>query len=69
MAVRKDLARHSSHEVVQECARLGVLLEPSSSYTVGGRDDRHLRIPFTASPAIIDQAVDVLGQALDRTTR
>jgi DNA-binding transcriptional MocR family regulator len=63
-----DLARHSSHEVVQECARLGVLLEPSSSYTVGGRDDRHLRIPFTASPAIIDHAVDVLGQALDRTT-
>jgi DNA-binding transcriptional MocR family regulator len=64
-----DLAGRSSHEVVQECARLGVLLEPSSSYTVGGRDDRHLRIPFTASPAIIDHAVDALGQALDRTGR
>jgi DNA-binding transcriptional MocR family regulator len=64
-----DLAGRSSHEVVAECARLGVLLEPASSYTVGGRDDRHLRIPFTASPAIIDHAVDVLGQALDRTAR
>jgi DNA-binding transcriptional MocR family regulator len=64
-----DLAGHSSHEVVSECGRLGVLLEPSSSYTVGGRDDRHLRIPFTASPAIIDRVVDVLGQALDRTMR
>lgn len=64
-----DLAGYSSHEVVQECARLGVLLEPSSSFAVGGRDDRHLRIPFTASPPVIDRAVDVLGQALDRTTR
>jgi DNA-binding transcriptional MocR family regulator len=64
-----DLAGHSSHEVAKECGRLGVLLEPSSSYTVGGRDDRHLRIPFTASPAIIDRAVDVLGHALGRTRR
>lgn len=64
-----DLAGHSSHDVVHECGRLGVLLEPSSSFTVGGRDDRHLRIPFTASPAIIDRVVDVLSQALDRTTR
>jgi DNA-binding transcriptional MocR family regulator len=64
-----DLAGHSSHEVVQECARLGVLLEPSSSFTVGGRDDRHLRLPFTHSPATIDKAVEVLGRALDRTTR
>lgn len=62
-----DLAGHSAHEVIRECARLGVLLEPPSSYTVGGHDDRHLRLPFTASPAILDRVVDVLGRALDRT--
>jgi DNA-binding transcriptional MocR family regulator len=64
-----DLGGNSSRAVVQECARLGVLLEPASSYTVGGRDDRHLRLPLTHSPATIDHAVDVLGRALDRTTR
>jgi DNA-binding transcriptional MocR family regulator len=64
-----NLAGHSCHEVVRECARLGVLLEPPSSYTIGGNDDRHLRFPFTAPPAILDRAVDVLGQALDRTAR
>jgi DNA-binding transcriptional MocR family regulator len=64
-----DLGGPSAHEVVQRCARLGVLLEPPSSYAVGGRDDRHLRLPFTAPPAILDRAVDVLGQALGAVTR
>jgi DNA-binding transcriptional MocR family regulator len=64
-----DLGGRSSHEVVQQCARLGVLLEPASTYTVGGRDDRHLRLPFTAPPAILDRVADVLGQALDRTAK
>jgi DNA-binding transcriptional MocR family regulator len=63
-----DLRGPSAHEVVQRCARLGVLLEPPSSYTVGGRDDRHLRLPFTAPPAILDRAVDALDQALGAAT-
>jgi len=59
-----DLHSRSSHEVVQACARLGVLLEPASSYAADGRDDRHLRIPFTAPPPALDQVADVLGQVL-----
>jgi hypothetical protein len=41
-----------------------VLLEPASSYAADGRDDRHLRIPFTAPPPALDQVADVLGQVL-----
>lgn len=59
-----DLHSRSSYEVVQECARLGVLLEPASSYAVDGRDDRHLRLPFTAPPATLDRVADVLDQVL-----
>jgi len=42
------LYSRSSHEVVRACARLGVPLEPASTYAVDGRDDRHLRIPFSS---------------------
>jgi DNA-binding transcriptional MocR family regulator len=59
-----DLRARSAHQVVQDCARLGVLLEPASSYTVGGRDDRHLRIPFTLPPPALDRVADVLSQVL-----
>lgn len=59
-----DLATRSCQEVVQECARLGVLLEPASSYTAGGRDDRHLRLPFTAPPPTLTKVAQVLGQVL-----
>jgi len=51
--------------VVQQCARRGVLLEPASTYAVGGRHDRHLRIPFTMPPAVLDRIAEALGQALD----
>jgi DNA-binding transcriptional MocR family regulator len=61
-----DLQERSSHRVVQDCARFGVLLEPASSYTVGGRDDRHLRIPFTLPPPALDRVADVLSQVLAR---
>jgi DNA-binding transcriptional MocR family regulator len=62
------LRSRSSHEVVQQCARLGVLLEPASSYAVGGRDDRHLRLPFTAPPPALDRVADALGQVLSPGT-
>jgi hypothetical protein len=54
--------------VVQECARLGVLLEPASTYAVDGRDDRHLRIPFTVPPPTHDRVADVLAQVLESGT-
>jgi DNA-binding transcriptional MocR family regulator len=59
-----DLHSRSSHDVVQHCARLGVLLEPASTYAADGRDDRHLRLPFTAPPPTLDRVADVLGQVL-----
>jgi DNA-binding transcriptional MocR family regulator len=63
-----DLYPRSSHEVVRECARLGVLLEPASSYAVGGRDDRHLRIPFTVPPPALDRVADALSQVLQSSS-
>jgi DNA-binding transcriptional MocR family regulator len=63
-----DLHPHSCHEVVHECARLGVLLEPASTYAVDGRDDRHLRIPFTVPPLALDRVADALTQALESGT-
>jgi DNA-binding transcriptional MocR family regulator len=63
-----DLHPRSSHEVVQECARLGVLLEPASTYAVDGRDDRHLRIPFTVPPPALDRVADALAQVLESGT-
>jgi DNA-binding transcriptional MocR family regulator len=59
-----DLHPRSSHEVVQDCARRGVLLEPASTFAVDGHDDRHLRIPFTAPPATLDRVTEALSQAL-----
>jgi DNA-binding transcriptional MocR family regulator len=59
-----DLHPRSSHEVVLDCARRGVLLEPASTFAVDERDDRHLRIPFTAPPATLDRVADALSQAL-----
>jgi DNA-binding transcriptional MocR family regulator len=61
-----DLHPRSSHEVVRDCARQGVLLEPASTFAVDGHDDRHLRIPFTAPPATLDRVADALSQALKR---
>lgn len=61
------LGRHSSLDTANACARLGVLLEPASTYTVNGRDDSHLRIPFTFPPAILDRVADTLGQVLTGT--
>ena len=63
-----DLHPHSCHEVVQECARLGVLLEPASTYAVDGRDDRHLRIPFTVPPLALDRVADALTRVLESGT-
>ena len=63
-----DLHPRSSHEVVRECARLGVLLEPASTYAVDGRDDRHLRIPFTVPPPTLDRVADALTQVLEPGT-
>jgi DNA-binding transcriptional MocR family regulator len=59
-----DLHPRSSHEVVRDCARQGVLLEPASTFAVDGHDDRHLRIPFTAPPATLDRVTGALSQAL-----
>jgi DNA-binding transcriptional MocR family regulator len=59
-----DLHPRSSHEVVRACARLGVLLEPASTYAVDGRDDRHLRIPFTVPPPTLDRVADALTRVL-----
>jgi DNA-binding transcriptional MocR family regulator len=61
-----DLYACSSSQVVRQCARLGLLLEPASTYTVGGRDDQHIRIPFTLPPAALDRVADVLSRALDQ---
>jgi hypothetical protein len=54
--------------VVQERARLGVLLEPASTYTIDGCDDRHLRIPFTVPLPTLDRAADALAQILESGT-
>ena len=59
-----DLHPRSSHEVVRECARLGVLLEPAATYAADGRDDRHLRIPFTVPPLALDRVAEALTQVL-----
>jgi DNA-binding transcriptional MocR family regulator len=59
-----DLHPRSSYEVVRECARLGVLLEPASTYAADGRDDRHLRIPFTLPPPALDQVASALAAVL-----
>jgi len=59
-----DLHPRSSHEVVRACARLGVLLEPASTYAINGRDDRHLRIPFTVPPSTLDRVADALTAVL-----
>lgn len=64
-----DLHPRSSHEVVRDCARRGVLLEPASTFAVDGHDDRHLRIPFTAPPATLDRVADALSQALGSVAR
>jgi DNA-binding transcriptional MocR family regulator len=63
-----DLHPRSSHQVVRDCARHGVLLEPASTFAVGGHDDRHLRIPFTAPPATLDRVTEALSQALGPRT-
>jgi DNA-binding transcriptional MocR family regulator len=63
-----DLRPRSCHEVVRACARLGVLLEPAATYAVDGRDDRHLRIPFTVPPLALDRVAEALSQALDSGT-
>jgi DNA-binding transcriptional MocR family regulator len=59
-----DLHPRSSYGVVRDCARLGVLLEPASTYATDGRDDRHLRIPFTLPPPALDRVADVLRDVL-----
>ena len=59
-----DLHPRSCHEVVRACARLGVLLEPASTYAINGRDDRHLRIPFTVPPSTLDRVADALTAVL-----
>jgi len=64
-----DLHPRSSYEVVRDCARLGVLLEPASTYAADGRDDRHLRIPFTLPPAALDQVADTLAAILGMSHR
>jgi DNA-binding transcriptional MocR family regulator len=64
-----DLHPRSSYEVVRECARLGMLLEPASSYAADGRDDRHLRIPFTLPPAVLDQVASTLAAVLVMSQR
>jgi DNA-binding transcriptional MocR family regulator len=63
-----DLHPRSCHEVVRTCARLGVLLEPAATYAVDGRDDRHLRIPFTAPPLALDRVAEALSQTLESGT-
>jgi DNA-binding transcriptional MocR family regulator len=63
-----DVYPRSSYEVVRECGRLGVVLEPPSTYVIDGRDDRHLRLPFTAPPPILDRVAAVLAQVLDADT-
>ena len=47
---------------------MGVLLEPASTYAVDGRDDRHLRIPFTVPPLALDRVADALTQVLESGT-
>jgi DNA-binding transcriptional MocR family regulator len=64
-----DLHPRSSYEVVRECARLGVLLEPASTYAADGRDDRHLRIPFTLPPPALDQVACALAAVLVMSPR
>lgn len=40
----------------------GVFLSAGSRFAVDGSHDRHLRIPFTAPPAELERAVDVLAR-------
>lgn len=64
-----DLHPRSSWEVVRDCARHGLLLEPASTYAADGRDDRHLRIPFTLPPPALDRIAGVLGGVLAMSQR
>ncbi|MBA2532016.1 MAG: PLP-dependent aminotransferase family protein [Nocardioidaceae bacterium] len=57
--------RHTEAAVVTTAARrLGLLVIPGAMFTADGLDRRHLRLPFTATPAQLASAVDLLSQAM-----
>lgn len=55
-----------SSALVMDVRSRGLLLSAGSRFSVEGGHDRHLRIPFTASPHDLEAAVDLLADAWDR---
>ncbi|MER7796060.1 PLP-dependent aminotransferase family protein [Microbacterium sp. NPDC096154] len=43
--------------------RRGLLLSAGPRFSVGGGHERHIRVPFTAPPALLSHAATLLGQA------
>lgn len=52
----------SSH-LVMTARRRGLLLSAGPRFAVDGGHERHLRIPFTASPQVLERSVDLLAEA------
>ena len=50
-----------SSALVMAARRRGVLLSAGPRFSVGGGHERHLRIPFTASPDVLERATEVLA--------
>lgn len=59
-----ELQHADAHRVAAQSRRLGLLVSPGDLYTPDGNDRRHLRIPFTSSPAQLAAAVAILDQAV-----
>ncbi|MET0830237.1 MAG: PLP-dependent aminotransferase family protein [Microbacterium sp.] len=55
-----------SSAVVMDVRSRGLLLSAGPRFSVDGGHDRHLRIPFTASPDELTRAVDILAEAWPR---
>ncbi|MFT4233516.1 MAG: PLP-dependent aminotransferase family protein [Microbacterium sp.] len=58
-----------SSALVLEARRIGLLLSAGPRFSVGGGNERNLRVPFTADPAILTRAVDVLAEAWSHLAR
>ncbi len=55
-----------SSALVMDVRSRGLLLSAGPRFSVDGGHDRHLRIPFTASPDELTRAVELLAEAWPR---
>lgn len=52
-----------SSNLVMTARRRGLLLSAGSRFGVDGGHERHLRIPFTTAPHVLERAVDILADS------